>query len=162
VTHQGELLGAITLKMNPHDPLDPAEKRLTNGLATQAGLSLRNVALVRDLRASRRRIVSAQDERAKRLERDIHDGAQQQLVAMAVQLKLARKTLDLDPTKTAEMLDALQVVATDALEDLRNLAHGIYPPLLHDSGLPAALEAQALRAVVPTTVEAEGVSRFSP
>src|SRR5262249_17075887 len=88
VTHQGELLGAITLKMDPHNPLDTAKKRLTNGLATQAGLSLRNVALVRDLRASRRRIVSAQDERAKRLERDIHDGAQQQLVAIAVQLKL--------------------------------------------------------------------------
>ena len=97
VTHQGELLGAITLRLPANDPMDPQKERLVTGLASQAGLALRNVRLVEDLRASRRRIVAAQDERAKRLERDIHDGAQQQLVALAVKLRLAEQLAERDP-----------------------------------------------------------------
>ena len=96
VTHQGDLLGAITLRLPANDPMDPTKERLVNGLASQAGLALRNVRLVEDLRASRRRIVSAQDERAQRLERNIHDGAQQQLVALAVKLRLADTVVDRD------------------------------------------------------------------
>jgi signal transduction histidine kinase len=162
VTHQGDLLGAITLHLPPNDPMDPTKERLVNGLASQAGLALRNVRLVEDLRASRRRIVSAQDERAKRLERDIHDGAQQQLVALAVKLRLADTMLDRDTGAARELLGQLQTEAGDALENLRDLAHGIYPPLLADKGLPVALDGQARKSPVPVTLNASGVGRYTP
>jgi signal transduction histidine kinase len=161
VTHQGELLGAITLRMLANDPMDAAKERLVTGVASQAGLALRNVRLVEDLRASRRRIVTAQDERAKRLERNIHDGAQQQLVALAVKLRLANTVVDRDVGKAHELLDQLQGEANDALENLRDLARGIYPPLLADKGLTAALEAQVRKSAVPAIVEADGIGRFT-
>ena len=162
VTHQGDLLGAITLRLHANDPMDPQKQRLVAGLASQAGLALRNVRLVEDLRASRRRIVSAQDERAKRLERDIHDGAQQQLVALAVKIRLADSILDRDTTAAHGMLAQLQGEANDALENLRDLARGIYPPLLADKGLAAALEGQARKSAVPVALDASGVGRYPP
>jgi signal transduction histidine kinase len=162
VTHQGDLLGAITLRLHANDPMDPTKERLVNGLASQAGLALRNVRLVEDLRASRRRIVSAQDERAKRLERDIHDGAQQQLVALAVKIRLADSILDRDTAAAHGMLAQLQGEANDALENLRDLARGIYPPLLADKGLPVALDGQARKSPVPVTLDADGVGRYPP
>jgi hypothetical protein len=93
VRHQGEVLGALSVSMPPSDPMDPSKAKLVNDLAAQAGLVLRNVRLLEELRASRRRIVTAQDARAKALERNIHDGAQQQLVAMAVKLRLAEQLI---------------------------------------------------------------------
>ncbi|MDP9328635.1 MAG: histidine kinase, partial [Actinomycetota bacterium] len=162
VTHQGDLLGAITLRLHANDPMDPTKERLVNGLASQAGLALRNVRLVQDLRASRRRIVSAQDERAKRLERDIHDGAQQQLVALAVKLRLADTMVDRNTGAAHELLGQLQTEANDALENLRDLARGIYPPLLADKGLPAALEGQVRKSPVPVVFDANGVGRYTP
>jgi signal transduction histidine kinase len=160
VLHQGELLGALTLRMPASEPMDPAKAKLVRDLATQAGLLLRNVRLIEELRASRQRLVAAQDEERRRLERNLHDGAQQQLVALAVRLKLARSLVDRDPGEAGQMLDALHASAGDALDDLRDLARGIYPPLLADKGLAAALEAQARKAVVPTTVETDGIGRF--
>ena len=121
---------------------------------------LRNVRLIQDLRASRQRLVAAQDEERRKLERDLHDGAQQQLVALAVQLKLARTMLERDPATVGGMLDTLQTSAADALSDLRDLARGIYPQLLADRGLAAALEAQATKSSVPTTVRSDGVERY--
>jgi signal transduction histidine kinase len=162
VTHQGELLGAITLRVPANDPMNATKERLVTGLASQAGLALRNVRLVEDLRASRRRIVSAQDERAKRLERDIHDGAQQQLVALAVKLRLADTMVDRDAGAAHELLGQLQAEAGDALENLRDLARGIYPPLLADKGLPAALDGQVRKSPVPVTLDADGVGRYAP
>ncbi|MGZ5300696.1 MAG: sensor histidine kinase [Actinomycetota bacterium] len=161
VLHQGERLGALSVAMPASDPMDPARHKLVEDLASQAGLVLRNVRLIEELRASRQRLVAAQDEERRKLERNLHDGAQQQLVALAVQLKLARTMLDRDASKTAEILDGLQARAGDALEDLRDLARGIYPPLLADKGLPTALEAQARKAPVPTTVSANGVARYA-
>ena len=161
VRHQGELLGALTMDMPANDPLNPSKSRLADDLASQAGLVLRNVRLIEELRASRQRLVSAQDERAKQIERNIHDGAQQQLVALAVQLKLARTMIGRDPDKVATMLDALQTSAGDTLEDLRDLARGIYPPLLADRGLAAAIEAQARRSPLPVGVEPDGIDRYS-
>lgn len=160
VVDAGEEIGALTVRQPANDPMDPSKERLMADLAAQAGPVLRNVRLVADLRESRRRIVAAQDERARRLERDIHDGAQQQLVALAVQLRLARTLVDRDAAKAGEMLDALQTAAGDALDDLRDLARGIYPPLLADQGLAAALEAQARKAAVPTSVTADGIGRY--
>jgi signal transduction histidine kinase len=160
VRDRGELLGALTVTMPANDPMDPGKERLVADLAAQAGLVLRNVRLIEELRASRQRLVAAQDEERRRIERNIHDGAQQQLVALAVQLKLARTMVDRDPAKAGPMLDGLQAAATTALEDLRDLARGIYPPLLADQGLTAALEAQARKAALPVTVSSDGVGRY--
>ena len=88
VRHQGELLGALTVSMPANDPMSPSKERLIRDLASQAGLVLRNVRLIEELRASRQRLVAAQDEERRRLERNIHDGAQQQLVALTVKLRL--------------------------------------------------------------------------
>jgi signal transduction histidine kinase len=169
VRHHGELLGAFTVEMPASEPLSATSERLATDLAAQAGLVLRNVRLneelrqtIEQLRASRQRIVTAQDERARKLERDLHDGAQQQLVALAVKLRLAEQVARTDGAKAAAMMADLQQEATDALENLRDLARGIYPPLLADRGLAAALESQAQKAAVPTTVDCDGIGRFSP
>jgi signal transduction histidine kinase len=155
-----ELLGALSVAMPASDPMNPSKERLIRDLAAQAGLVLRNVRLIQDLRSSRQRLVAAQDEERRKLERDLHDGAQQQLVALAVQLKLTRTMLERDPATLSGMLDSLQTSAADALADLRDLARGIYPQLLADRGLSAALEAQATKSSVPTTVRSDGVERY--
>jgi signal transduction histidine kinase len=162
VRHQGELLGALTMTLAPDDPMNPTKERLARDMASQAGLVLRNVLLIEDLRESRRRIVSAQDERARKLERNIHDGAQQQLVALSVKLRLAEGMIERDPSKVRTLLGELQTQTTETLEDLRDIARGIYPPLLADRGLPAALESQARKSPLPVTIEPDGVGRYGP
>jgi signal transduction histidine kinase len=160
VRHQGELLGALSVRMPANDPMNPTKERLVSDLAAQAGLVLCNVRLIEELRASRHRLVAAQDEERRKIERNLHDGAQQQLVALAVQLKLARTMLDRDPPRIGDMLEALQSSATEAIEDLRDLARGIYPPLLADKGLEAALEAQARKSSIPVVVETDAIGRY--
>ena len=162
VVHQGELLGAISIQMPPGEPLRPAGEQLVADVASQAGLVLSNARLIEDLRASRQRLVTAQDESARRLERNIHDGAQQDLVALAIKLRLAAGHRRTDPAQAAAMLGELQAEAAGALENLRDLARGIYPPLLADLGLAAALQAQARKSPLPVTVEADGIGRFPP
>jgi len=157
----GEELGALTVDMPANDALDPTREKLVHDLASQAGLLLHNVRLLEELRGSRRRIVTAQDEERRRIERNIHDGAQQQLVALAVKLKLADGLVDRDPARAHEALAMLQADAHEALEDLRDLARGIYPPLLADKGLAAALEAQARKSALPVSVQANGIGRYS-
>jgi signal transduction histidine kinase len=161
VRDRGEMLGALSIASPANDPMNPSKERLVRDLASQAGLVLRNVRLIEELRASRQRLVAAQDEERRKLERDLHDGAQQQLVALAVQLKLARTMVERDPATVAGMLDTLQASATDALADLRDLARGIYPQLLADRGLTAAIEAHASKAIVPTSVRASGIGRYA-
>jgi signal transduction histidine kinase len=160
VRHQGELLGTLTVSLAADDPMNATKEKLARDVAAQAGLVLKNVALIEDLRESRRRIVSAQDERARTLERNIHDGAQQQLVALSVKLRLAAGLVERDPAKAHQLLSELQTQSTETLEDLRDLARGIYPPLLADQGLPAALEAQARRSPTPVTIVPDGVGRY--
>jgi signal transduction histidine kinase len=160
VRHQGDLLGALSVAVAPDDPMNPTKERLVRDMASQAGLVLRNVRLIEELRESRRRIVSAQDERARTLERNIHDGAQQQLVALSVQLRLAQGSVERDPVKAKELLGDLQRRTTDTLEDLRDLARGIYPPLLADKGLPSALEAQARKSPLSVRIDPDGVGRY--
>jgi signal transduction histidine kinase len=118
------------------------------------------VRLVEELRASRQRIVAAQDLERRRLERNIHDGAQQQLVALAIRMRLAEKVAAKDSPQVAEMLAALNRDTREALDNLRDLARGIYPPLLADRGLAAALEAQASKAALDVTVDSDGVGRY--
>ena len=113
-----------------------------------------------ELRASRKRIVAAADGERRRLERNIHDGAQQQLVALAVMTRLAETTLDGDMEGARAMVVQAQADAIGALENLRDLARGIYPPLLAELGLAAALAAQARRSPVPVTMAADGLRRY--
>ena len=129
---------------------------------------MRNVALteqlmgtIEQLRASRQRLVTAQDEGRRRIERNLHDGAQQQIVALTVKLRLLGQIVDRDAEQAKSMAADLQSDANDALEQLRDLARGIYPPLLADRGLVAALEAQARKATVPTEVRSDGAGRYS-
>jgi signal transduction histidine kinase len=160
VRDRGELLGALSVEMPASDPMTPDKERLVADLASQAGLVLRNVALVEELRESRRRLVAAQDHERRKLERNIHDGAQQQLVALAVKARLARQFVARDPAKTEEMLGQIEAETQTALDDLRDLARGIYPPLLADKGLGSALDAQARKAPFPVRVDADGVGRL--
>ncbi|HEX6400473.1 MAG TPA: sensor histidine kinase, partial [Actinomycetota bacterium] len=157
-----ELLGALTVEMTANDPMDPSKERLARDLAGQAGLVLRNVRLIEELRGSRRRIVAAQDERAKKLERDIHDGAQQQLVALAVKQRVAASLVGKDDARLRALLEELQAETNDALEDLRDLARGIYPPLLADQGLDTALRGQARKASIPVEIDTVGIGRYPP
>jgi signal transduction histidine kinase len=168
VEHTGELLGALAITKPASDPVSPADEKLIRDLAAQAGLVLRNVRLTEELRARlddlkavQRRLVTAQDEERRRLERNIHDGAQQQLVALAVKQRLVRQLVARDPEKAVELLAQVQGETNEALEDLRNLARGIYPPLLADQGLAPALEAQGRRSPVPITIAAAGVGRYA-
>jgi signal transduction histidine kinase len=159
VVHQGELLGAISVQMPKDEPLRPVGQQLVADVASQAGLVLANAGLIEDLRASRQRLVTVQDEARRRLERNIHDGAQQDLVALGIKLRLADMTVE-DPVQTRELLGELQADAAGALANLRDLARGIYPPLLADLGLAAALGAQASKSPLPVTVEADKIGRF--
>ena len=160
VVHQGELLGAISIKMPKDEPLRPAGRQLVTDVASQAGLALANAGLIEDLRASRQRLVTAQDEARRRLERNIHDGAQQDLVALAIKAQLADASVDEDPAQAKHILAELKADAAGALENLRDLARGIYPPLLADLGLAAALNAQASKSPLPVTVTADTIGRF--
>jgi signal transduction histidine kinase len=169
VRHQGEPLGALSVAMPANDPMDPTKERLVADLAAQAGLVLRNVRLTEDLRAriddlqaAQKRLVTAQDDERRRLERNIHDGAQQQLVALSVKLRLVEGLLDRDLERVRGMLIELQSQTNAALEDLRDLARGIYPPLLADKGLAAALEAQTRKASLSIKVRAPGIGRYPP
>jgi signal transduction histidine kinase len=165
VRHRDELLGALTVQKPRNEPVSAAEDKLLTHLASQAGLVLRNVGLtaelqatIDDLRASRRRLVRAQDEERQRIERNLHDGAQQQLVALMVQVSLLEDARDADEVR--QLTGQLRSGLRGAIDDLRALARGIYPPLLADQGLGPALRAQAGRAPLPVLVEADGVGRY--
>jgi signal transduction histidine kinase len=167
VRHQGELLGALSVSKRPGESLTPIEQKLLDDLAHQAGLVLKNVGLtgellarLEDLRASRQRLVAAQDEERRKLERNLHDGAQQNLVAIKIKLGLAAMLTDKDPDRARQAIAELKDDTDEALSTLRDLARGIYPPLLADQGLLAALQAQARKATLPVTVEAEGLGRY--
>jgi signal transduction histidine kinase len=160
VRDRGELLGALAVTNPRGEEFTPTQQRLIEDLASHAGLVLRNVRLIEELRSSRQRIVAAQDEERRRLERNIHDGAQQQLVALAVKMRLVQAVASKDPAKAAELAEQAKGELQDALDDLRDLARGIYPPLLADQGLAAALDAQARKAAVPVRVEPNGVGRY--
>jgi signal transduction histidine kinase len=167
VRHRGELLGALALAKPASDPLSANDERLASGLAGQAGLVLSNARLttelearIDELRALHKRLVSAQDDERRRLERNIHDGAQQQLVALSVKLRLVQSLVAKHPDETGRILEQLQTETTETLEDLRDLARGIYPPLLADKGLVAALESQTRRSVVAVQLNPDGTGRY--
>lgn len=167
VRQRGELLGAFTVTTGPGEAVRPVEVKLASDLAAQAGHVFGNVRLteelvrrLEDLRASRQRLVSAQDEERRRLERNLHDGAQQHLVALRVHLGLAAAAIDEGPEQARMLLAESQQVAIEALENLRDLAHGIYPPLLADEGLVVAVRVRSQRSPLPVQVYGDELVRY--
>lgn len=166
VRYQGEDLGVLAIIKR--EPITPIESRLVNDLAHEAGLALKNVRLTAELierldelAASRRRIVTAQDDERHRLERDLHDGAQQHLIGLKLKLGLAKRNGTEDPKQVQSLIDDLLGETDEAIETLRELARGLYPPVLADSGLIAALQPVARRLPVPTQIEAGSVRRYA-
>jgi signal transduction histidine kinase len=159
VAHGGELLGALSLQKPSNEALTSTEDELLRHLASQAALVLRNAALIGELRASRRRLVEAQDAERRKIERNLHDGAQQQLIALTIQLGLLEESAG-DPAAVRQLAPAIKDGVRAALEDLRDLARGIYPPLLADQGLVPALQAQARKASRPVQIDADGIGRY--
>lgn len=151
VRHGDDLLGGITLTMRAGEALAPAEDRLLAEVAAQAGLVLRNVRLIEDLRASRRRLVAAQDEERLRLERNLHDGAQQSLVALTLMLRMTRSRVT--GARAGATLDRAGDELQQAIIELRELARGIYPAVLAERGLGPALTSLAERSAIPVVVE---------
>jgi signal transduction histidine kinase len=174
VRHGGRLLGVLRLQERPGLPLTPVENRLFAGLAEQAGLVLRLVSLRAELeerheellaradalKASRARLIATQDAERRRLERDLHDGAQQHLVALSVNLRLVQTIAARSPERAGRLL-ALQADAADvAIETLTSLSRGIYPALLEDGGLVPALRSAAATSPIPVTIDAEIAGRL--
>jgi signal transduction histidine kinase len=114
-----------------------------------------------ELRASRVRLVSAADSERRRIERNLHDGAQQHLVTLGVSLRLAADEIESNPAVVRSVFAALGEDAREASAALRALAHGIYPPLLMDAGLPEALRSTVRRSTSPATVSFHSVGRYA-
>ncbi len=176
IAHLGALLGLIVVRR----PVDAAgfsedDERALVELARQLGLALHNVRLDsalqeslaelaernEELQASRLRIVTAADSSRRAIERNLHDGAQQHLVALAVKLGLARQIAEDGETETVlGLLEALRGDVQVTISELRELAHGIYPPLLRDRGLGEALRTAAVRSTLPCTVDVDLPGRY--
>lgn len=164
-------LGRIEVGPGRHGDYSLAELTLLGTVARQATTAVSNVHLTAqladqldELTASRVRLITAQDAERRRIERDLHDGIQQNVVALIASLRLARNRLDRG-TLRREELSELQDQARETLADLRELAHGIHPQVLSDSGLVAAIESRTTRFPVPLTIEADDElrsRRFDP
>ncbi len=141
------------------DFLDAVCSCVISGLERQR-LDAALAASVAAVAASRKRLAGAADSARRKIERDLHDGAQQQLVALRIKLELAREALEEDSAAAGEMVADLGPEVDEIIEAVRSLARGIYPPLLASDGLGEALRAAGRRAPVPVTIEAEGVGRL--
>jgi signal transduction histidine kinase len=163
IVHDGSVVAIVI-----HERAAAQTEQLRQALGRAGALALANerlraelLAYLRTLRASRARLVDAGDQERRRLERNLHDGAQQQLLALTVQLQVAR--LRAEATRRDELSHVLQLAeeeARAAAAELRELAHGIYPAVLSTSGLAAALQALAERAPIPVEVAAVTSSRL--
>ena len=170
-----ELLGILAVCERADNPLGSAEERLFAGLAHQSGLALEGAQLraelagqaaelaarAEELRLSRERLVDAHDAERRRLERDIHDGAQQHLVALAVNLRLAATLADRSPERAHQVL-AEQIPAVSlAIDTLQDLSRGIYPQALNELGLGSALADVAAASPVPVVLTTHGLGRYA-
>ena len=177
ISLSGELLGLVVVQRAGSEERLATDADVTlEELAREVGVALKKERLdtalhhsveqlrrqAHDLQASRARIVAAADAERRRIERDLHDGAQQYLVAIAVKAGLIRQLAERDPSRSRALLDELASDTQSALDELRSLAHGIYPPLLGSSGLREALAAACRRAVLPTELVVADLRRYSP
>jgi signal transduction histidine kinase len=173
VRHSGELLGVLVVEEREGERLTPVEEDLLDSLAAQAGLVLRNLRLTAELhdqlldvsaradllRMSRRRVVASEDAERQLLERDIHDGAQQQLVALVVNIRLVQSRMTRNPHQAAELLESLDQSVQQAVADLLGVMGG-RPRLLAQAGLAAALQAAAGISPLPVTLVTSGLVRY--
>lgn len=168
IEHRHERLGVVGIRKPADDPVTRADRDLLDDVAAGVALQLRRVGLTRelerrvdDVRDSRRRLLTTQDAERRRLERDLHDGAQQRVVAVTVKLGIARSLAARQgATRLEGLIDGLVDDAQHAVDDLRRVAHGIYPPLLATEGLAAAL--RALQATVVIDLGRGELGRFAP
>jgi signal transduction histidine kinase len=153
VRDEGALVAAIV-----HDAaLDVSDELV------EAGVAMARVVLENErLRQSRARLTAGAERERRRIERDLHDGAQQRLVALRIELELAEELVRRDPARGADRLRELEQEVDEALEELRTLAHGVYPPLLADRGLPEALRAATARSGLAIELHAHEVARYPP
>lgn len=166
VCQQGDFLGRLAVFRISGEPLTPTEERLMDRLGHQAGLVLRNAGLqdelrqrLEELRASRQRLVRVQDDERRRLERDLHDGAQQHLISLRMKLGLASAAARRKPEEVDALVQEMQEEVGEALDSLRSLASGVYPPLLEAEGLRAGLSARARQASLPVDIRC-GPARY--
>ena len=169
VRHQGELLGALSINKRPGEAVTPVEEKLLTDLAGQAGLVMRNVRLTVDLqarlressaraaelRAARQRLVAAGNVARSQLERSIQAATEPRLLSIAGRIAGARQLVQRDGAEAATVLSQLTDEANETLELLRDLARGIYPPLLIDKGPVAALQAYLKKARVPVQLDTD-------
>ncbi len=174
VRERGELLGTLTVTVDDDHELSPVEERLFAGLAAQSGLVLRVAGLraeleqelreldrrTNELRLARRNLVSRQDAERQRLERNIHDGAQQQVLALLVNLRLAQTLASRAPERAAALLTAQAGAATATIDTLTVLSRGLYPRLLTESGPVSALTAAVADGPVPVRVASPDLPRY--
>jgi len=153
VRYRGALIGAVSVAMPAGQELPATQDKQLAELAWAAGLVLENVRLVAELRASRARILAAQDAERRRIERDLHDGAQQRLVNLSLAIGVARaKVAALHAPELAAALDQATTQAQQALTELRDLARGIHPAILTDRGLLAAVRSLLEHAPIPAVL----------
>jgi signal transduction histidine kinase len=162
VYHHGGLVAAIV-----HDEVLDVDSRLVDAGSTIAGVVLDNQRLAIETDAARRRerysrarIAASAERERRRIERDLHDGAQQRLVALGIELELTEGVVRNDPDAAVKRLKDLRHQVADALEEVRSLAQGVYPPLLADLGLVEALRAIAIRSPITVEVQAHDVLRY--
>ena len=173
IRHGEEVLGWLVVYERPGRPLEPIEQQLVDDLCAQAGLALRHVQLAEDLqrrlveseeraaelRSSRQRVVAVADAERRRLERNIHDGAQQHLLALAINLALTRRLLTANPEQVPPRITQLRTAVAQASAVLEDLAHGIYPEQLVCDGVAAALRAAAPTGI-PLTIDDSTTGRY--
>lgn len=152
IRHQGDLLGLLTVTKPAGEQVTPPEDALLGHVASQAGLVLRNLRLIEDLRSSRERLVSSQDHERRRLERDLHDGAQQSLVSVALLLRMAMTYAEDEPNGIGLSVTEAASQLQGAIAELRELARGLHPAILTETGLGPALTSLAERSPVPVRV----------
>jgi signal transduction histidine kinase len=175
MTHGEELLGLIVVERDPGAAdFGPDDEAALAQLARPAALAVRSARLgsaleasldelrrqADELRDSRARVVAAGDAERRRIERDLHDGAQQHLVGLALNLRVARELAASDPDRAGQLFDELADDIHGAIDQVRELAHGIYPPLLADRGLPEAVRAALTRSPTRGFVDCDGVGRY--
>jgi signal transduction histidine kinase len=176
VVYHGDAMGEIAVAKAVGEPITPAEDKLLTDLAAQAGLVMHNVRLTVELqarlaeislqaaqlRSSRQRIVAAQDEERRRLEETIRRGSEEQLIHIREALTSAALKLASDPGAAVVALEQLTERATAVLEELREVARGIYPPVLEGEGLAAALRTHVGRMSASVAISSDAIDRYSP
>jgi signal transduction histidine kinase len=149
ITVGGRIWGALVVATATDEPMPPESETRLSEFADLVALALDSAQARQELIESRARIVHAGDEARRRLERDLHDGAQQRLVSLALSLRVAADTMQADPERGKELVDHARAELDQAIEELRELARGIHPAVLTERGLAAAVELLCSRCTIP-------------